>query len=123
MAWTRPCIAPLHSTTTQVLRARTKWQTESECTQTQSTLSLAEAHYSHGVTAFEDTPAVAGCTEFPFKPRKETKQLCGVKVAAPQCCLQFTRQEEFHARIVPDSSLSEYTSTERKKKIRVQGGI
>ncbi|RNC32154.1 hypothetical protein TcCL_Unassigned05262, partial [Trypanosoma cruzi] len=55
---------PLHFPTTQVLRARTKWQTEPECTQTQSTPSLAEAHYSHGVTS-KNTPAVAGCMEFP----------------------------------------------------------
>ncbi|RNC39254.1 hypothetical protein TcCL_NonESM11417, partial [Trypanosoma cruzi] len=34
--------------------------------------SLAEAHYSHGVTTFEDTPAVAGCMEFPCHPCEDT---------------------------------------------------
>ncbi|RNC33517.1 hypothetical protein TcCL_Unassigned03783 [Trypanosoma cruzi] len=78
--------------------------------------SLAEAHYSHGVTTFGDTPAAAGCMEFPCQPRKETQQLCGVKVAAPRCCPQSTWQEESHARIVPDSSLFE-CPTEHVKKI------
>ncbi|EAN98295.1 hypothetical protein Tc00.1047053509897.260 [Trypanosoma cruzi] len=117
MGETRPCIAPLHFPTTQVLRARTKQQTESECTQTQSIPSLAEAHYSHGVTTFGDTPAVAEGMEFPCQPREETQQLCGVKAAASRCCPQFTWQEEFHARIVPDTSLFECTSTEHVKKI------
>ncbi|EAN94971.1 hypothetical protein TcCL_ESM09234 [Trypanosoma cruzi] len=94
---------------------RTKWQTESECTQTQSTPSLDEAHYSHGVKS-KDTPAVAGCMEFPCQPCKETQQLCEVKVAVPRCCPQFTWQEEFHARMVPDSSLFE-CPTEHVKKI------
>ncbi|ESS61144.1 hypothetical protein TCDM_11280 [Trypanosoma cruzi Dm28c] len=94
--------------------ARTKQQTESECTQTQSTPSLAEAHYSNGV-AFKNTPAVAGCMEFPCQPCEETQQLCGVKVAAPRCCPQSKWQEEFHTRIVPDPSLSEYALTERRK--------
>ncbi|ESS61818.1 hypothetical protein TCDM_10552 [Trypanosoma cruzi Dm28c] len=67
MGETRPCIAPLHSPTTQVKRAHTNWQTESECTQTQPTPSLAEAHYSHGVTS-KDAPTVAGCMEFPCQP-------------------------------------------------------
>ncbi|ESS60454.1 hypothetical protein TCDM_12020 [Trypanosoma cruzi Dm28c] len=34
-----------------------------------NTLTLAEAHYSHGVT-FGDTPAVAGCMDFPVNPAK-----------------------------------------------------
>ncbi|RNC35809.1 hypothetical protein TcCL_Unassigned01277 [Trypanosoma cruzi] len=80
--------------------------------------SLAEAHYSHGVATFGDTPAVAGCMEFPCQPCKETKQLCGVKVAAPRCCPQFTWQDKFHARIVPNPSLPECTSTEQVKKMR-----
>ncbi|RNC55354.1 hypothetical protein TcCL_ESM07146 [Trypanosoma cruzi] len=122
MGETQPCIAPLHFPTTQVLRARTKWQTESDCTQTQSTPSLDEAHYSHGVTTFGDTPAVAGCMEFPCQPCKETQQLCGVKVAAPRCCPQFTWQEEFHARIFPDTSLSE-CPTEHVKNTCAQDGI
>ncbi|RNC61095.1 hypothetical protein TcCL_ESM01105 [Trypanosoma cruzi] len=110
MGETQQCIAPLHFTTTQVLRARTKQQTESECTQTQSTPSLAEAHYSHGVT-FGDTPAVAGCMEFSCQPCKETQQLCGIKVTAPRRCPQSTWQDKFHARIVPDTSLFECTPT------------
>ncbi|EKG02660.1 hypothetical protein TCSYLVIO_006305 [Trypanosoma cruzi] len=116
MGETQPGIAPLRFPTTQVLRAHTKQQTQSERTQTQSTPSLAEAHYSHGVATFEDTPAVAGCMKFPCQPQKKTQQLCGVKVAAPRCCPQFTWQEEFHARIVPDPSLFE-CPTEHVKKI------
>ncbi|RNC52134.1 hypothetical protein TcCL_ESM10674 [Trypanosoma cruzi] len=72
---------------------------------------------SHGVTTFGDTPAVAGCMEFPRQPCEETQQLCGVKVAAPRRCLQFTWQDKFHARIVPDYSLSECTPTVHVKKI------
>ncbi|RNC36376.1 hypothetical protein TcCL_Unassigned00654 [Trypanosoma cruzi] len=55
--------------------------------------------------------------EFPCQPCEETQQLCGAKVAASRCCPQSTWQEEFHARIVPDTSLFECTSTEHVKKI------
>ncbi|RNC35341.1 hypothetical protein TcCL_Unassigned01792 [Trypanosoma cruzi] len=82
--------------------------------------SLAEAHYSHGVTAFGDTPAVAEGMEFPWQPCEETQQLCGVKVTAPRCCPHSTWQDKFHASIVPDTSLFECTSTEREKKIRAR---
>ncbi|RNC32242.1 hypothetical protein TcCL_Unassigned05166 [Trypanosoma cruzi] len=75
MGETQPGIAPLHFTTHHFLRARKKWQTESECTQTQSTPSLAEAHYSHGVTTSGDTPAIAGCMEFPCQPCEDTTSL------------------------------------------------
>ncbi|RNC36670.1 hypothetical protein TcCL_Unassigned00329, partial [Trypanosoma cruzi] len=118
MGETQPCTAPLHFPTTQFLRARTKQQTQSECTQTQSSPSLAKPNYSHGVTTFGDTPAVAGCMEFPCQPCEETQQLCGVKLTAPRCCPQSTWKEEFHARIVPNPSLPECTSTEQVKKIR-----
>ncbi|RNC34254.1 hypothetical protein TcCL_Unassigned02967 [Trypanosoma cruzi] len=121
--WARRGHAPLHFPTPQVLRARKKWQTESECTQTQSSHSLAEAHYSHGVTTFGGTPAVAGCMEFPCQPCEYTQQLCGIKVTTPRCCPQFTWQEEFHARMVPDSSLFECTSTVRVKNTCVQDDI
>ncbi|RNC32615.1 hypothetical protein TcCL_Unassigned04756 [Trypanosoma cruzi] len=36
--------------------------------------SLAEAHYSHGVTTSKDTPAAAGCMEFPCQHRKKKKK-------------------------------------------------
>ncbi|RNE96944.1 hypothetical protein TcG_12797, partial [Trypanosoma cruzi] len=106
--------APFH--TTQMLRARTKQQTEPECTQTQSTPSLAEALSSHGVTTFKNTPAIAGRMQFPCQPRKETQQLCGVKITAPRCCPHFTWQDKLHARMVPDPSPFECTSTEHVKK-------
>ncbi|KAF5222393.1 hypothetical protein ECC02_004424 [Trypanosoma cruzi] len=85
--------------------------------------SLDKAHYSHGVTTFEDTPAVAGCMKFPCQPCKETQQLCGVKVTAPRCCPQLTWQEKFHARIVPDSSLFECASTEHVNNTCAQDDI
>ncbi|ESS61983.1 hypothetical protein TCDM_10389 [Trypanosoma cruzi Dm28c] len=40
---------------------------QNQSAQTQPTPSLAEAHYSHGVTS-NDTPAVAGCMKFPCQP-------------------------------------------------------
>ncbi|EKG03065.1 hypothetical protein TCSYLVIO_005897 [Trypanosoma cruzi] len=55
--------------------------------------------------------------ESPCQPPKETQQLCGVKVAAPRCCLRFTWQDKLHARIVPDASLLECTPTENVEKI------
>ncbi|RNC33080.1 hypothetical protein TcCL_Unassigned04252 [Trypanosoma cruzi] len=57
--------------------------------------------------------------EFPCQPRKETQQLCGVKVAAPRCCPQFTWQNKLHTQIVPDSSLIK-CPTEHVKKIRAR---
>ncbi|RNC58183.1 hypothetical protein TcCL_ESM04231 [Trypanosoma cruzi] len=102
---------------------RKKWQTESECTQTQSSPSLDEAHYSHGVSTFKNTPAVAGCMEFLSQPPKKTQQLCGVKVAAPRCCPHFTWQDKFHARVFPDTSLIECTPTEHVKNTCAQDEI
>ncbi|RNC36269.1 hypothetical protein TcCL_Unassigned00779 [Trypanosoma cruzi] len=115
MGWTRPRIAPLHFPTHQFLRARTKWQTQSKCTQTNSPPHSLKHIISHEMT-FKHTAAVAGCTKFPFQPCERTQQLCGVKVAAPRCCPQFTWKDKLHTHIVPDSSLPECTSTEQVKR-------
>ncbi|RNE99232.1 hypothetical protein TcG_12384, partial [Trypanosoma cruzi] len=59
-----------------------------------------------------NTTAIAGRMQFPCQPRKKTQQLCEIKVTAPQCCPQFTWKDKLHARMVPDPSPFECTSTE-----------
>ncbi|EKG01334.1 hypothetical protein TCSYLVIO_007668 [Trypanosoma cruzi] len=58
----------------QVLRAHKKQQTESECTQTQSPPSLAEAHYSHGVTFEHNSNSRPHAISLPT-PQKDTTTL------------------------------------------------
>ncbi|RNC40916.1 hypothetical protein TcCL_NonESM09549 [Trypanosoma cruzi] len=113
MGETRPCTAPLHFPTTQVLRVRTKSSKQNQSAHKPN----HPPHLLNQIIRMEWHLSTKhqwqAAWNFPASPAKR-QQLCGVKVTAPRCCPQSTWQEEFHARIVPDTSLFE-CPTEHKK--------